>query len=73
MEGKRAYLMANARTIPHLVELRSCYDELEQVNVEHVEGLCRPLALNASITQTGSKTMSAPGDDDPDPEDERCY
>ena len=73
MEGKRAYLMANARHIPYLAELRDCYDELEQINVEHIAGLRRPLVLNTSITHTASKTMSAPGDDDPDPEDERSY
>ena len=73
MEEKRAYLMARARPIPHLVELRSSYDETEQVNVEYIAGLRSPVALNASVSQTGSKTMSAPGDDDPDPEDERCY
>ena len=73
MEEKRAYLMAKARPIPHSVELGSTYDETEQVNVEDIAGWRRPVALNASVTQTGSKTMSAPGDDDPDPEDERCY
>ena len=73
MERKRAYLMANARHIPDLVNLRDCYDENDQINVEHVAGLRRPLVMNASISHTTSKTMAAPGDDDPDPEDERCY
>lgn len=73
MQEKRAFLMAGARSIPDLLELESSYDETEQVNVEHIAGLLKPVALNPSVTQTGSKTMSAPGDDDPDPEDERCY
>lgn len=73
MKKKRAFLMAESRSIPNRVELGSSYDEMEQVNVEHIGGLLRPVALNPSVSQTGSKTMSAPGDDDPDPEDERCY
>ena len=73
MEEKRAYLMANARTIPHAVELRNSYDEEERINVELVAGLTRPLSLNALVSQTSSKTFAAPGDDDPDPDDERIY
>ena len=73
LEEKRVYLMANARAVPDLVDLQYCYDETEQINVEHVAGKIKPMTFNASIAQTGSKTMSAPGDDDPDPEDEGCY
>ena len=36
MERKRAYLMANARHVPELVDLRGCYDEQEKVNVDNV-------------------------------------
>ena len=73
MKGKRAYLMSKARRIPELVELQGRYDEAEQVNVEDSGGVSQAFALNANSAWTGSKTMSAPGDDDPDPEDGRCY
>ena len=73
MERKRAYLMAKARQLPVLVELGGCYDEQEKVNVQHLGGLRTPLAVNARITHTASKTFAAPGDDDPDPDDERFY
>ena len=32
-----------------------------------------PLVQVSPSPVTGSKTMQAPGDDDPDPQDERCY
>ena len=65
--------MASARRIPVLVDLRDSYDENAQINVEYIDGQRKPLVLNSSIAYTASKTMAAPGDDDPDPEDERCY
>ena len=73
MMHKRSFLLANARRLTNSVESPAHYEEAEQVNVSYDDGKPHPLVLGASAAWTSSKTESAPGDDDPDPEAEGCY
>ena len=41
MEGKRSYLLANARQITSSVELQGRYDEEQQINLEYIGGLAK--------------------------------
>lgn len=72
MEEKRSYLLEGARTI-EMASIASAYSASEQLNVAEREGAARPVVTLDWFSRTGSKTMQAPGDDDPDPEDEGCY
>ena len=69
MSAKQAYLMSKARVVP-FVALPSAYDEKEQLNVCTDGGA---VVLREALVRTESKTLSAPGDDDPDAEAEGCY
>lgn len=73
MNQKRPFLLSRARHLAHLVDLSAYYDDWEQLNLSSIGGEVRPVVLNASAAWTCSKTESAPGDDDPDPEAEGCY
>lgn len=48
------------------------YDQSEQLNIEETKLGPRPIALT-ELAKTCSKTMHAPGDDDPDVDAERFY
>ena len=69
MAAKHAFLMSKSRTVP-LVALPSAYDEKEQLNLCNDGGA---VVLREALVRTESKTLSAPGDDDPDAEAEGCY
>lgn len=58
---------------PHLVlsSQKSHYDPVRQINMVTIDSIECPIALVDRYPPTQSKTMAAPGDDDPD--DERCY
>ncbi|MEJ2344288.1 MAG: hypothetical protein P8090_02580 [Gammaproteobacteria bacterium] len=72
MGSKRSYLLAAARSYVK-ADVSSAYDEAQQINMVS-RGSCRvPLVGEEWFMRTASKTMQAPGDDDPDPEDEGCY
>ena len=73
MSAKRVFLLANARQVVDMVDLRGRYDDIAQLNVNYVDGRPRPLVLDAGVASTNSKTFAAPGDDDPDLEAEGCY
>ena len=73
MTHKRPFLLANARRISNSVDITAHYDEIEQVNVAYADGKPHPLVSGPSAAWTSSKTESAPGDDDPDPEAAGCY
>ena len=72
MTEKRAYLLQGARTI-EMVPIASTYSALEQLNVAQQDGEARPVVTLDWFARTASKTAQAPGDDDPDPEDEGSY
>ena len=72
MEEKRSYLLEGARTI-EMASIASAYSVAEQLNVAQQDGEVHPVVTLNWFASTGSKTMQAPGDDDPDPEDEGCY
>ena len=73
MSHKRSFLLASARRLPNPVNISAHYDEHQQLNVSHGGGRPHPLALHPNAAWTSSKTETAPGDDDPDPEAEGCY
>lgn len=73
MTHKRAFLLANSRRLTNSVDITAHYDEVEQLNVAYDDEKPHPLVSDASAAWTSSKTESAPGDDDPDPEAEGCY
>ena len=72
MPQKSTFLLTNAITFD-FVEPLGFYDASRKINVCIVNGKKRPLVSQSMSPITESKTMAAPGDDDPDPEDERCY
>lgn len=72
MTRKRSYLLEGARTI-EMTSVASAYSGAEQLNVTQQGGEEHPVVTLDWFASTGSKTAQAPGDDDPDPEDEGCY
>lgn len=72
MGEKRSYLLAGARTI-EMASIASAYSIADQLNIARQDGEPRPVVTMDWFASTGSKTAQAPGDDDPDPEDEGCY
>lgn len=71
MIKKHTFLIANAIKID-LKEPQGIFNNDLQINVLSLNNET-PLILAGGGTQTHSKTMSAPGDDDPDPERNSCY
>ena len=72
MTGKRAFLLSRASTF-EMEDIHELYDEQLQLNVVLDSGQREPLVSMDNFLQTESKTFAAPGDDDPDCEDGRCY
>ncbi len=72
MAKLRSYLMSRAKELAP-VSTEATYDEKRQLNVLGVASGSVPLILADVCPPTHSKTMAAPGDDDPDEDDERCY
>jgi hypothetical protein len=72
MSGKRSYLLATARSF-EMEDISSTYDDQERINVIVRNEELIPLVSEDSFGRTESKTMQAPSDDDPDPEDDGCY
>lgn len=73
MSHKRAFLLAKARQVVEMQDLRSHYDESQQLSVREVGRASLPLVMDDNFGYTESKTFRAPSDDDPDPEAEGCY
>ncbi len=72
MPIKNVYLLTNASSY-ELKNSPGLYDEKRNINIIMVDGKKYPLVSLEMSPPTQSKTFAAPGDDDPDPEDERCY
>ena len=53
--------------------LPSVYDPERQINIVYVDGRAEPAVDQAGYLPTNSKTMAAPGDDDPDRPGEGLY
>jgi hypothetical protein len=70
--AKKVYLLEEAFNCD-LEPPMGFYDEVRQINVIFKDGKSQPLISYEMNLGTQSKTKAAPGDDDPDPEDERCY
>lgn len=70
--SKRVYLLSKARVFA-LENVVGRYDHEQQLNIYAGSAAGIPLVTLEGNSQTESKTMQAPGDDDPDPEDEGCY
>ena len=72
MCAKKSYLLEGAKTV-EMEHIASAYNASQQVNFALEDGEERPVVTLDWFATTGSKTAQAPGDDDPDPEDEGCY
>lgn len=72
MSAKRSYLLEGAKTV-EMEHIASAYNASQQMNFTIENGEERPVVTLDCFAATGSKTAQAPGDDDPDPEDEGCY
>lgn len=72
MSAKRSYLLEGAKTVD-MERIASTYNASQQMNCAVENGVERPVVASDCFARTGSKTAQAPGDDDPDPEDEGCY
>lgn len=67
------YLLANAKKF-NMESMTQCsyeYDYEKDLNIIKDNGVEKLAVLHSDLTPTHSKTMAAPGDDDPD--DARCY
>lgn len=69
--GKRSFLLSCAHRLP-LNDVQLMYDDDMQISVMKHRGIT-VLPSTECYGWTESKTFAAPGDDDPDPEDEGCY
>lgn len=72
MAAKQSFLLSRAHRF-ELQYIQDSYDADRQLNVVSRFGQTHPIATEDSFLHTESKTRAAPGDDDPDPEDEGCY
>ena len=68
----RPYLLAKSLRLP-LEQSPFVFDTESDINTVEIDGHRVPAALACEMQDTMSKTMAAPGDDDPDPDDEDCY
>ena len=72
LTSKRAFLLSESHRL-QLQNLGDSYDEDQQLNVVVRGDQAKPLVSGSGFGYTASKTLHAPSDDDPDPEDEGCY
>tara|TARA_B110000196_G_scaffold122424_1_gene106167 strand:+ start:1574 stop:1792 length:219 start_codon:yes stop_codon:yes gene_type:complete len=71
--NSKCFLLATAKKLKSVSDISFTYDEIRDLNiVTSPEGERYPASLVHGII-TGSKTESAPGDDDPDPDSALCY
>jgi hypothetical protein len=69
---KSCFLLRNSMQLP-LEEPLGEYDLTESLNVVTKDGRQIPLVTIAGAPPTHSKTLQAPGDDDPETAQELCY
>ena len=72
MAARRAFLLLSAQHF-ELEDIQDFYDEEQQLNVVVESGQMRPAVSENDFCPTQFKTLAAPADDSPDPEDEGCY
>ena len=68
---KRAFLLSGVPSVQLQIPVGK-YDPVLEMNTIVVDGQYRPYVLEGTAP-TESKTFQYPADDDPDPDDERCY
>lgn len=69
---KNSFLLSKSLTL-EILSVNSHYDHKRGINISRVGDKYIPTASVESNLSTQSKTLSAPGDDDPDVEAEHCY
>jgi hypothetical protein len=69
----RSFLLSRSVSLLPEGGMGCSYDKQLDVNCYSVNGKNIPLVLLSGNLTTQSKTLSAPGDDDPDREAEICY
>lgn len=69
---KKVFLLTKANEI-EFENIEDNYDDGKNINMIKINGESLPFILNEFKNPTDSKTAQYPGDDDPDPDDERCY
>ena len=67
-----SYLLTHSHSF-ELENTGDFYDDAAQLNLVNSSGQNIPLVAMKDFGWTHSKTMQAPGDDDPDPAGEECY
>lgn len=72
MDKKNSFLLNGAHNL-ELKEPIGYYDYEHDINIKVEEDKIVPVVSLDMAPPTESKTAAAPGDDDPDPADERCY
>ena len=68
---KQAFLLSGVPSVQLQVP-QDKYDPTLEMNFTEVDGQLKPHVLEGTAP-TESKTYQYPADDDPDPDDERCY
>ena len=68
----KSILTAKRRSL-HMEPLPTVYDPERQINNVYIDGRPQAAVDQPSYLLTNSKTMSAPGDDDPDRAGESLY
>lgn len=71
MNDKQVFLISCAQAIT-LTEAEALYNSALQINVLSTDNQT-PAVLAGQSAPTHSKTNQFPGDDDPDPGQDRCY
>lgn len=70
---KQNFLLSQAEDVSIIYQESWVYDnDLHLNTIKNANGTVTPVCSNLAMI-TGSKTMAAPGDDDPDPDAESCY
>mgnify|MGYP006182300849 CR=1 FL=1 len=70
ISNSRCFLLSDSISVQSIgLESEYCFKR----NMSIEKGSEIPVVLNVNHMMTASKTMCAPGDDDPDPESEACY
>ncbi|MCK5125533.1 MAG: hypothetical protein KAR42_04695 [candidate division Zixibacteria bacterium] len=72
MKPYESFLLSTAKET-QIFSPNSTYDEDRHINLKVVDGSIIPSVLADGNGPTIIKTAAYPGDDNPDPEDERCY
>lgn len=69
----QSFLLSRSISLLPEIGIDCSYDQALDINCYSVNGKDIPVVLLSGSLTTQSKTLSAPGDDDPDKEAESCY